>query len=136
MTDFNHDYAVFDEFGLVKLLCMNCGTVIAERQFTNVKSILDPNKTMLAAIGPIKNSSFRDVPVELSDGSYANMKLCKGCETQPLDQAKIVNQILRAHESEVKHSGTENDVSGKKHFEKWKTLTIIGNLGRPKKGVI
>ena len=97
MSHYDFEYAVFDEFGLLKLLCMRCGTVISERRYAPMKSTTDPNKEIMVAIGPVKNSSFREVPVELSDGTYTNLKLCKGCENEEIDHKKALSQILKAH---------------------------------------
>ena len=132
MSHYDHDYAVFDEYGLARLLCMRCGTPIAERQYAPVKSLLDPTQTIMAAVGPVKNSSFRVVPVELSDGSYTNLKLCKGCVNEPIDHDKAVAQILRAHEKESAHVGLDKDHAHKAVGEKWRTMKIVGRLSQEK----
>jgi hypothetical protein len=136
MSHYDKDYAVFDEFGLLKLLCMRCGTTIAERRYAPVPSAVDPSKTIMAAIGPIKNSSYREVAVELSDGSYTNLKLCKGCENETIDTEKAVGQILRAHEKESAHVGLGNDKAHKEVGERWKKMKVIGRLSQQQKDKI
>ena len=128
MSHYDFEYAVFDEFGLLKLLCMRCGTIISERRYAPMKSAIDPNKEIMVAIGPVKNSSFREVPVELSDGTYTNLKLCKGCENEEIDHKKALKQILTAHEKESAFVGLEGDAAHKAIGEKWKVMKIVGRL--------
>lgn len=133
MSHFDHDYAVFDEFGLLKLLCMRCGTVIAERRYAPVKSQIDPSKTIMAAIGPVKNSSFREVDVELSDGSYTRLKVCKGCENESINNEKAMAQIRRAHGKVGEFAGLEKDASHMRVAEKFKGMCVVGRLSEEAK---
>ena len=128
MGYYDQDYAVFDEFGLLKLLCMRCGTVIAERRSAIVKSMIDANKEIMAAVGPIKNSSFREVSVKLSDGSYTNLKMCKACENEDINVEKAMKQIRRAHKKSGEFIGQNNDKGHKIVSDKLDVTTIVGRL--------
>src|SRR3990167_9318840 len=102
MKPFEHDFAEYDEFGLVRIRCMSCATPIAERSYVEVRSKLDSAK-MVNVLAMKRLSNWRDVSVDLSDGSYTNIKMCKECEHTDIAKAgkKIMAQIRRGWDKEM-----------------------------------
>lgn len=128
---YDHDYVVFDEFGLAKLLCQCCGTVIGERTYVPVTSKQDPSKTIQAAVFA-RNSSYSPVEVTLSDGSYTRAQLCKGCAKEDIDKTKCMAQFARAAEQENELAGGKDQPNAKAHVNKFKVLTMLGKSKKEK----
>lgn len=124
--NFDHDYAEFDEFGPVKIVCMSCGTSIAVRSYVDVPSRLDARKTIPVATLQ-RLSNLREVSVNLSDGTYTNLKFCKGCFENDFDdyKEKIMGQIRRAWQKEMDFAGA-GAYDRAAHEAKTKDMKIIG----------
>lgn len=127
MSDYDHDYAEFDEYGLCRIRCQCCGTPIAERTYIDVPSKLDGSKKIQAAVMG-RNSSWREVWVRLSNGGNAIMKVCKVCEKKEIDAPtgeKIMAQFKRAWEKENGHGSPSPD-EVKKHTARFEKVVVVG----------
>jgi hypothetical protein len=104
MSNFDHDYVEFDERGFKCIRCQCCGTTIADWTAITKKLNTDPPQE-ITAWSFIRLSNYRTVRVALSDGTYADVKLCVACEHEDFDHkkdgkrvAKIVTQWQRAEQ--------------------------------------
>lgn len=72
---FDHDYLVFDEFGLKQVLCMNCSKPIKSR--AEIKSNHFPNSIVREVA---KHADYREIPVILEGGKLAFIMVCDDCK--------------------------------------------------------
>jgi hypothetical protein len=114
---------------------MCCGTPVAQRTYIDVQSKLDARKTIPMAIIQ-KLSNWREISVDLSDGSYTNLKICKACVNVNISDHldKIMSQITRGWDKELDDTKA-NEHDRKRHHKRIKGLKITGrsreSLGKP-----
>lgn len=89
MNDYEKDHVTFDHYEMpVTLHCLKCNTVIARRD--EVPSQKNPNVALHAMV---KAPNYREVEVELSDGSLMYMPLCADCTKNPIDPDKALDVV-------------------------------------------
>lgn len=99
MANFEHEYADFNSDGILeRLRCQSCGTPVASLMETPSRQF--PNRTFTKLR---LHANLAKGRVRLSDGSSADVFLCKDCAGFELDPhaAKITKQILTAWEQEM-----------------------------------
>ncbi len=106
------DYVEFDEFGLKELRCMNCKIPIAGRTYITLPSRSEPGKTE-NVLAMSRYANHKQVGVNLSDGTYAELPVCSECALKPaLDVLELSNQLLAGWELELFAAGkSRSDVA-------------------------
>lgn len=126
MANFDHDYAVFDDYGMVELKCMRCGALIGAREYIEVPSKTVPGKAE-KVLAFKKHSHLRYREITLSDGSTAYAMVCSGCSAEDLDTAKLTDQIKRAWVLEKENGGwPQKEIDA--HSERVKDLSVAEDL--------
>ena len=87
---FDHNYLVFDKFGLKEVKCMTDPTVI------------------IRELG--KHSEYREIPVILSDGNIAFIMVCDACKFHAVEPEKVTKQIQGALKLQLLWEGKTEDV--------------------------
>jgi len=100
---FMHDYLVFDEFGIEKVLCMSCAKPIKTR--TEIKTKFDKVVRDMA-----KHADYREIPVILHDGKLAFIMVCDECKFVPIDAELISGQLQRALKMQLEFEGKLPDL--------------------------
>jgi hypothetical protein len=119
-------YVDYDDYGLKEVRCMNCNTVIASRSYLEVPSRTEEGK--MVNVQTMKmHGNFRQIPVNLSDKTWANLKVCQGCENKDLDMEKMGNKIKDAWLKEMKHCHTPQKQVDE-HKKKVKKLKVEGRV--------
>lgn len=119
-------YIDYDEYGEVEVRCMNCNTPIAGRTYIEIPSRTEIGKTVnVLAMKTFGNA--RKVKVELSDGTFAFIKVCEGCENKKFDMDKMSDLFHDAWEKEARAAHkTEGDIQKLK--TKVKKLKVKGRI--------
>jgi hypothetical protein len=103
---------------------MCCNTQIGHRTYIEIPSKTEIGKTV-NVLAFKRNGNLKVIPVELSDGSYAYVKVCEGCEKKPIDNELMEEKFKDAWEKEDRHSGLpESEINKRK--EKVKKLKVKG----------
>jgi len=108
MPNFEHDYLVFDEFGLKEVLCMSCSKTIKTR--TEIKSNFIDERIIRELS---KHSDYREIPIILESGKLAFIMVCDGCKFVSIgeDEAKnITNQLSQALKMQLEYEGKLPDL--------------------------
>lgn len=107
MTNFEHDYILFDEFGLKEIRCMASGKVVANRVERESEKFQGKTSFQLS-----KHADYREIPYLLKDGSVCFLIFCdehKGTEVGESEALLVTDQIRRAKIAELKNSGKTED---------------------------
>lgn len=93
------NYVEYDEYGLKKVKCMNCGTPVAERSYMEVPDRADPKKSVRVAIMQ-KLSNWRQTQkvsvVKNGVKSYIQPIVCAECENVDMDKDSTITKVLNA----------------------------------------
>lgn len=90
----------FDQFEIpLSLHCLRCNRVIAKRDET--KSRTDPNVAVHAIV---RTPLYREVYVELSDGSVSYFPFCSTCLHEPIDAERALEVVKQGWESDMVHA--------------------------------
>src|SRR5258708_40157258 len=106
--NFEHDYLVFDEFGLKEVRCMSCGNTVKARQ--EIKSTQFPGNIIREVS---KYPEYKEIPILLSDGNLAFLMVCDNCKFIEINEdtaKKITEQIKRALSAELTWEGKAQDL--------------------------
>lgn len=130
MKKYKDDYADIDEDGMRELRCMNCGTMVGQRD--EIKSNRDSTK-MLQIFR--RRSNFRQpVKLLLSNGSYIQPILCSDpdCENTMTDltedeKTDMEKQFKRMWEQEKKWAKREKKEIDD-HIKEVKDLKIVKKI--------
>jgi hypothetical protein len=91
---YDNNYLVYDEYGLKQVNCMRCNVVVKERVL-RLSRVKDDEPIYIESVKSLSN--FTAVPVELDNGSWTNILMCKDCkkEYQLTDEEKVgmANQL-------------------------------------------
>lgn len=94
-------HVTYDEHGMaVSFHCLRCNTVISKRQ--EVPSQKDPS---IAVHSIVKKANYREIYVELSDGSCSYIPHCSTCVRLPVDPIKVLDAVKQGWEAELTHIG-------------------------------
>lgn len=105
---YDKDYMEYDEFGIVRIRCMNCGTPIVERTYTDLPSKNDP-KVKVPVMAWRRLSVHCEVAARLSDGSITGLPHCTTCKDLPMDAEKVSKLRLDAARQELVVSGKSQE---------------------------
>jgi len=108
MPSFTHDYLIFDEFGLERILCMQCAKPIKTR--SEVVSKLNP-KVVIRELA--KHADYREIPVILDDEKIAFIMVCDECKFFSIDEEKAKNisdQIVNGLRLQLEFEGKLPDL--------------------------
>ena len=85
-------YVDYDNIGVLKIKCMNCGQVIAERSYINlmVNAIPPRNEKVLVLK---KLTSFRRKRFNTEGGSYIEAMVCSNCVDLKMNPTKMEKSI-------------------------------------------
>ena len=98
---YDYEHVTFDQFDVpAELHCIRCHVVIGRR--TIVKNATGGQGEVLAVA---KGATYKEVQVELSDGSVAYLPICKDCKKQPLDYVRALDVVKRTWKAEAEHQG-------------------------------
>jgi len=89
------EYIEFDKYGLKEVRCMLCGTVVAERKYTEVPDPRNHNKTITIMSVQRKSNWRQPQKVEIEiDGveSYLEPIVCANCRHKDLNTDEILEQ--------------------------------------------
>ena len=102
---FDHNYLVYDKFGLKEVKCMSCGHVIKSR--SELVSKTDPT-VIIRELG--KHSEYREIPVILSDNNIAFIMVCDACKFHEVEPEKVTKQIQDALKLQLVWEGKSLEV--------------------------
>ena len=109
--NFEHDYITTSELSPQEtVLCMRCGTTIADHRYEEQPRIGHPKDTVLVRAAR-KLGNYRQVPVEVDENgrrSLMHVLVCSGCQSfefTPEIGERIVQQIRRAQVTQLDWSG-------------------------------
>lgn len=102
MTEkYSKDHVVFDGHELpVTLHCLCCNKVVESRAESPSKR--DPGVMVHAMI---KAPNYREVYVEMSDGSIAYLPFCSDCTHEQINPEKALAIVKKGWESALVHAG-------------------------------
>jgi len=111
MAEYSEDYVEFDKLGIKEVRCMKCNTPVAVRDHTGIG---DENVLAMR-----KLSNWRQVRIELNNGSYAEPIFCVQCASN-IDEKKTISQIKKGWQIELKAKGFNDDEIKEKlkHYDK------------------
>jgi len=117
-------YITFDEFGITEIRCMCCDTPVASRTYMELFSRIDPSKKE-KVMAMSRFSNWRQIKVNLSDGTYCNPIVCSDCEKdeEEYDWSQLSDQMKKGWESEMKFAGYSKETI-KEHKVRVKKLSI------------
>jgi hypothetical protein len=89
---FTHNYLIFDEFGIERVLCMKCANPIKTR--SEIISKTNP-KVIIRELA--KHSDYREIPVILEGGKIAFVMVCDECKFFKVNDkiAKDISEQIR-----------------------------------------
>lgn len=129
MGNFDHDYVVFDDIGVRTMLCMCCGkNEIAGTTYDEVLSRTVPG-TYEKVRAYKYHSNIRYREVVLSDGSFADIMVCRDCLSTPMDLEKITRQIKDAAMQEMIVTG-KSEQTVKDFLKRSDKLKVLKETGR------
>ncbi len=122
---YDKDYLEYDEYGLKEVRCMRCNIPIKKRDTIPHKL---PSGEIIGVLAIKTLSHFVPVPYELSDGSFANILMCKDCAKE-----HVGTDIERIGMQEQFRSGFALEAAGKKRSkeeidhikEKYKNMKVV-----------
>ncbi|MEE9354205.1 MAG: hypothetical protein V3U75_01310 [Methylococcaceae bacterium] len=118
------DYIEYDEYGIREVKCMNCGEVVAGRTYMELPSRVEVGKTV-NVLTMKRHSNWRQIKVDLSDGTFAEPIVCASCEHKDIDMENIEGQMKLGWEKELRFAGkSESEIS--KHKQHIKKLKVKG----------
>lgn len=107
---YDKDYVEFDEFGIVRVLCMCCGDPVIERTYTQIQSFQDPNR-MEKVLAWKRLSNHMELSARMSDGSMTGLPHCTQCPiNEPVDWVKVSSLRNRAARLELGFTGKTQEV--------------------------
>jgi hypothetical protein len=122
MSDYEQDHVTYDEHEMpVTLHCLKCHAVIARRDET-------PSREPEVAVHSlVKGPNYREVYVELSDGSVAYFPFCSDCVRQPIDGALALEAVKRGWEQALVEAGRPDEaIQMQRDRVKDLTVTKVG----------
>ena len=102
---YEHNYLVYDKFGLKEVKCMRCGHVIKSR--SEIVSKTNP-QIIIREIG--KHPEYREIPVILSDGNIAFIMVCDDCKFKEIDPERVTQQVQDALSLQLLWEGKSQDI--------------------------
>ena len=113
------DHIVYDEFDLLSVHCICCNCIVRKR--VEIPSKKDPSKLVYAFM---TLSNYREVEVELSDGSRMYPMFCAECVNEKIDEEKTMEIVKRGWSKEMRYRGRP-EIAIKRMEEEKENLAIM-----------
>jgi hypothetical protein len=128
------DYVEYDDYGLVSVRCMICGTLLARRTYIEVPHRTDHTKTLpVATLEWMSHKTTRRV--HINDDGYADLIICKDCQTADFNPDHVRDQIVNGWAAELRHQKAGSEKI-QKVLDKKKTMRVtkapgLGGIDHP-----
>jgi hypothetical protein len=97
-------YVEYDEYGLSKLKCMNCGEIVGGRTYIELPDKKNIGKTVNVLAFSL-HANHHEIPYDASNGACTRLILCTDCKDKDLDLDKIDKEIIKAMKAEFEYNG-------------------------------
>lgn len=125
MKKIDKDYVEYDQFGLKKVRCMNCGTPVATR------AGIPTGHNRVVQIGLKRLSNWRQLQFNVEiDGkpTYIEPIVCAQCEKhEEIDVDRIMEQVKIGYETDMKAANKSKDQIDR-HMKKIKSMKFEGRV--------
>lgn len=102
-------YIKYDEFGLLEISCLNCGTPVAVRTYTKIKvKTIPAREEKVLTVRKLGNHRTRRY--DLEDGSYIDVIICANCLYEDIEPEKIEKAVEDAWVATWEHENKDKDL--------------------------